>query len=86
MNDTNLNLSTSHKLQPFLLLSKSVKGVANTKLIMDVLSAPGVYIFMELYESPNLVEASKLPEVAPYYSLLAIFLYGTFKDYKGKTV
>lgn len=56
MNETNLSLSTSQKLQPFLLLSKSVKGVANSKLIMDALSAPGVYVFTELYESPNLVE------------------------------
>lgn len=58
MNETNLNLSTSHKLQPFLLLSKSVKGVANNKLIMDALSAPGVYVFTELYESPNLVQVT----------------------------
>jgi len=56
MNETNLSLSTSQKLQPFLLLSKSVKGVANSKLIMDALSAPGVYVFTELYQSPNLVE------------------------------
>jgi COP9 signalosome complex subunit 7 len=58
MNETNLSLSTSQKLQPFLLLSKSVKGVANSKLIMDALNAPGVYVFTELYESPNLVQVS----------------------------
>ncbi|KAI8059917.1 uncharacterized protein B0P05DRAFT_558118 [Gilbertella persicaria] len=82
MNETNLSLSTSQKLQPFLLLSKSARGVANTKLIMDALSAPGVYVFTELYELPNVVEASNLPEVAPYYTLLSIFMYGTFKDYE----
>jgi COP9 signalosome complex subunit 7 len=58
MNETNLSLSTSQKLQPFILLSKSVKGVANTKLIMDALNANGVYVFTELYESPNVVEVS----------------------------
>ncbi|KAI9475847.1 MAG: hypothetical protein EXX96DRAFT_485089 [Benjaminiella poitrasii] len=77
MNDVNFQ-----KLQPFLLLSKSVKGVANIKLIMDALGAPGVFVFTELYESPNLVEASTLSEVTPYYTLLRIFLYGTYKDYQ----
>ncbi|GAA5813064.1 hypothetical protein MFLAVUS_006531 [Mucor flavus] len=82
MNETNLSLSTSQKLQPFLLLSKSVKGVANSKLITDALNAHGVYVFTELYEAPNVVQASTLPEVAPYYSLLKLFMYGTFKDYQ----
>ena len=58
MNETNLSLSTNQKLQPFLLLSKSAKGVANNKLISDALSAPSVYVFTELYESPNVVEVS----------------------------
>ncbi|KAI8883886.1 hypothetical protein K501DRAFT_272231 [Backusella circina FSU 941] len=75
-------MSHSQRLQPFLLLSKSVKGIANAKLIQDALSAPGVHVFTELYESPNVVQASTLPEVAPYYELLGIFLYGTFRDYK----
>lgn len=56
MNETNLSLSTSQKLQPFLLLSKSVKGVASSKLISDALSAPSVFVFTELYESPNIIE------------------------------
>ncbi|CDS10787.1 hypothetical protein LRAMOSA11273 [Lichtheimia ramosa] len=75
------DLSTSYKLQPFLLLSKSVKGSANAKLISDALAAPGVYVFSELAQAPNVLEASTLPEVAPYYALLKIFLYGTYKDY-----
>ncbi|KAI8643905.1 hypothetical protein BD408DRAFT_414080 [Parasitella parasitica] len=86
MNESSLSLSTSQKLQPFLLLSKSVKGVANCKLITDALNAPGVYVFTELYESPNLVEASSLEQVAPYYKLLEIFLYGTFKDYQENSL
>ncbi|KAI9310659.1 hypothetical protein BX666DRAFT_1818669, partial [Dichotomocladium elegans] len=69
------------KLQMFLLLSKSVKGSANAKLISDALSSPGVYVFSELAEAHNVVEASTMPEVAPYYALLRIFLYGTYKDY-----
>ncbi|KAF7726203.1 hypothetical protein EC973_009001 [Apophysomyces ossiformis] len=81
MNESNLSLSTSQHLQPYLLLSKSVKGAANSKLILDALAAPGVYVFSELYEAPNVVEASKLPEVAPYYTLLRLFMYGTYGDY-----
>jgi COP9 signalosome complex subunit 7 len=49
-------MSTSQRLEPFLILSKSVKGVANNKLIQDVLAATGVYVFAELLESPNLIE------------------------------
>ncbi|KAI9251533.1 hypothetical protein BDA99DRAFT_469318 [Phascolomyces articulosus] len=81
MNESNLTLSTGQKLQTFLLLSKSAKGMANSKLILDALSAPGVYVFSELAEAPNVVEASQSPQVAPYYALLKIFMYGTYKDY-----
>lgn len=56
MSDTNLNLSTSQRLQPFLILAKSVKGAAIGKLIMDALAAPGVYVFSELYQAPSVVE------------------------------
>lgn len=56
MNEAILNLSTHQKLEPFLLLSKSVKGVANGKLISDALNAPGVYVFTELYNAPNVVQ------------------------------
>lgn len=56
------DLSTSYKLQPFLLLSKSVKGSANAKLISDALAAPGVYVFSELAQAPNVLEVCyKLP-------------------------
>lgn len=56
MNETSLTISSTHHLQPFILLSKSVKGAAHAKLIMDALDAPGVYVFSELYESPNVVQ------------------------------
>ncbi|CAO3621267.1 unnamed protein product [Cunninghamella blakesleeana] len=81
MNEINLNLSTSQNIQSYLLLSKFVKGIANSKLITDALNAPGVYVYSELYESPNVTEASKLPEVKPYYDLLSLFLNGTYTDY-----
>ncbi|CAO3702849.1 unnamed protein product [Rhizopus stolonifer] len=47
-----------------------------------MLNAPGVYVFTELYNAPNVVQASELPEVSGYYKLLSIFMYGTWKDYQ----
>ncbi|RUP50334.1 hypothetical protein BC936DRAFT_139594 [Jimgerdemannia flammicorona] len=93
MADALLASSTHHRLEAFLLLSKSARGVAIVKLITDVLSAPGVYVFAELLEMPNVAEMTPLrlfllqsvniPQVEPYIRLLKIFSYGTYKDYKG---
>lgn len=58
MSDSLLVSSTHHRLETFLLLSKSAKGVAVATLIKDVLSAPNVYVFTELLEVPNVVEVS----------------------------
>lgn len=44
------------KLEPFLLMAKSVKGAAAAKLIQDATSAPGVFVFSELLELPNIQE------------------------------
>jgi COP9 signalosome complex subunit 7 len=44
------------KLEPFLLMSKSAKGAAAAKLIQDVTAAPGVFVFSELLELPNIKE------------------------------
>ncbi|KAI8066906.1 hypothetical protein BC940DRAFT_301829 [Gongronella butleri] len=78
------NIHTHSTLQPFLILAKNVKGAANAKFISDVLAAPGVYVFSELYEAPTVKDASALPEVQPYYTLLRCFLYGTYSDYMSK--
>ena len=40
----------SAKLEPFLLMAKSLKGAAAAKLIQDATSAPGVFVFSELLE------------------------------------
>lgn len=44
------------KLEPFLLIGKSMKGAAAAKLISDATSAPGVFVFSELLELPNIQE------------------------------
>ncbi len=52
----------SAKLEPFLLMAKSLKGAAAAKLIQDATSAPGVFVFSELLELPNIQE---VPEIYP---------------------
>ena len=52
--DLGSNFST--KLEPFLLMAKSVRGAAAIKLIQDVTSASGVFVFSELLELPNIQE------------------------------
>lgn len=46
------------KLEPFLLMSKSAKGAAAAKLIQDATSAPGVFVFAELLDLPNIQEVN----------------------------
>jgi len=51
-----LGTNFAAKLEPFLLMSKSAKGAAAAKLIQDATSAPGVFVFAELLEMPNIQE------------------------------
>jgi COP9 signalosome complex subunit 7 len=51
-----LGTNFTAKLEPFLLISKSAKGAAAAKLVQDATSAPGVFVFAELLELPNIQE------------------------------
>ncbi|KDQ52973.1 hypothetical protein JAAARDRAFT_162193 [Jaapia argillacea MUCL 33604] len=64
------------KLEPFLLMAKSAKGAAAAKLIQDATSAPGVFVFAELLDLPNIQEVG-----VSYYHLLQLFSYRTYRDY-----
>jgi COP9 signalosome complex subunit 7 len=46
----------STKLEPFVLNAKSAKGAGAAKLILDAVSAQGVYFFAELLDAPNIQE------------------------------
>ena len=59
------------KLEPFLLISKSAKGAAAAKLIIDATSSPGVLVFGELLDAPS------IHEVRTPHSQLKDFLYFT---------
>ncbi|RKP23065.1 hypothetical protein SYNPS1DRAFT_19196 [Syncephalis pseudoplumigaleata] len=64
-----------------LLLLKAARGASCASLVQQALSAPGVYVFAEFLESPNVQELAKDPAHAGYVELLKIFSYGQFSDY-----
>ncbi|QRV76931.1 COP9 signalosome complex subunit 7b [Ceratobasidium sp. AG-Ba] len=69
-------------LEPFLLMSKSAKGAAATKLIADATSASGTFMFAELLEMPNIQELAGNEQHASWVELLKVFSYKTWADYK----
>lgn len=58
-----LGANFTAKLEPFLLMSKSAKGAAAAKLIQDATSAPGVFVFAELLDLPNIQEVDRPPSL-----------------------
>ncbi|KAI0638941.1 hypothetical protein C8Q77DRAFT_1213665 [Trametes polyzona] len=78
-----MEIGTQHaaKLEPFLLMSKAAKGAAAAKLIQDATSAPGVFVFGELLEQPNIQELAGNEQHSRFYSLLQLFAYRTYADY-----
>jgi hypothetical protein len=53
-----LGSNFSAKLEPFLLMGKTMKGAAAAKLIQDATAAPGVFVFSELLELSSIQEVS----------------------------
>ena len=43
------------KLHPYILLSKSTKGTACVQLIKDATATPGLFVFGELLDVPNVL-------------------------------
>ena len=62
-----IGANATGRLERFLLMAKSAKGAAAAKLIEDATSAPGVFVFAELLESPNIQEVR--PQAFWYSSL-----------------
>lgn len=48
--------SSNNPLEQYVLLAKSTKGAACLALIKLVLEAPGVHVFGELLDMPNVAE------------------------------
>lgn len=57
------SFSSNHPLEQFVLLAKGAKGSACAELIKQVLEAPGVHVFGELLEMPNIQEVRKYNKV-----------------------
>ncbi|KAJ7596558.1 hypothetical protein C8J56DRAFT_816335 [Mycena floridula] len=76
-----LGSNFSAKLEPFLLMAKSMKGAAAAKLVEDATAAPGVFVFSELLELPNIQELSKSEQHAKSFRLLEFFAFRTYQDY-----
>lgn len=76
-------MSSSAALEQFILLAKTAKGAAAMELIRQALETPGIYVFGELLEMPNIKELASGPH-SSYYNLLNLFAYGTYNDYKAK--
>lgn len=74
----------NHKLEYYLTLIASSKGVALLKLIQDLLASNGVYVFGEILESKPIQELANHPTDAQYHELLEIFAYGTWGDYRER--
>nr|XP_018260980.1 uncharacterized protein I303_06697 [Kwoniella dejecticola CBS 10117]OBR83138.1 hypothetical protein I303_06697 [Kwoniella dejecticola CBS 10117] len=73
------------KLEPYLLLARSTKGAAAAKIITDATAAPGIYVFSELLEVPNIQELSADSTYQGHYQLLRLFAYGSLSDYENST-
>jgi len=60
-------MSSSVALEQFILLSKTARGAAAMELIRQVLETPGIYVFGELLEMPNIKEVCLFISVASYF-------------------
>lgn len=74
--------SNINPLEQFILLAKSARGAAIIKLINQVLETPGIYVFGELLQMPNVQELEN-NDGSPHWKLLNIFAYGKYSDYKA---
>jgi len=77
------DLSDGSSLQPFCILAKSAKGKGCVALIEQTLQAPGVFVFGELLDMPNIKQLEGT-ENQPHLELLRLFAYDTYPSYKEK--
>jgi COP9 signalosome complex subunit 7 len=73
---------TSNPLEQYVLLGKAAKGAAAAELVKQVLEAPGVYVFGELLDMPNIQELAE-GQYSKHLDLLNLFAYGVYSDYKA---
>ncbi|XP_006642463.1 COP9 signalosome complex subunit 7a [Lepisosteus oculatus] len=59
----------------------TLSGAALAEALSSLLETPGLYVFSDILELPNVRELESGPH-APVYQLLNLFAYGTYCDYK----
>ncbi|MBN3299687.1 CSN7A protein, partial [Amia calva] len=59
----------------------SLSGAPLAEALSSLLETPGLYVFSDILELPNVRELESGPH-APVYQLLNLFAYGTYSDYK----
>lgn len=67
VDETETKPAKHNPLEQFVLLAKSAKGSACTDLIRHALETPGVYVFGELLEMPNIIEVREMRYVNELY-------------------
>lgn len=72
--------TSNNPLEQFVLLAKTAKGAAALELIKQAIETPGVHVFGELLDMPNIKELENGPH-CEYYNTLNLFAYGTYKEY-----
>lgn len=75
---------SNNPLEQFVLLAKTAKGAAALELIKQAVETPGVNVFGELLDMPNIKELENGPH-AEYWNTLNLFAYGTYKEYLANT-
>uniref|UniRef100_A0A3B3ZJB2 PCI domain-containing protein n=1 Tax=Periophthalmus magnuspinnatus TaxID=409849 RepID=A0A3B3ZJB2_9GOBI len=63
----------------------SLSGSALAQAVSSLLETPGLYVFSDILELPNVRELENGPH-APVYQLLHLFAYGTYCDYKAASL
>eukprot|EP01025_Chloroclados_australasicus_P036548 TRINITY_DN3726_c0_g2_i5.p3 TRINITY_DN3726_c0_g2~~TRINITY_DN3726_c0_g2_i5.p3 ORF type:complete len:179 (-),score=11.59 TRINITY_DN3726_c0_g2_i5:572-1108(-) len=75
-------MDSTSKVDAYVSLAKSVRGVALIDLIQKALDDPGLYYFSELLDLPQVKEL-KTGENVQRMRILEMFAYGTWRDYKA---
>ena len=78
--------ATASPLETFVLLANGAKGAAAVGLVQQALEAPGVYVFGELLDHPNIKDLesnSTTANAKASYESLQIFAYGTYDQYQS---
>jgi len=62
-------------LEQFVLLAKNVKGAAAAELVKQVTEAPGIYVFGELLDMPNIKEVSLKQYWCTFYMIMVVGVF-----------